>query len=633
MKSTVLTLVYLLFLIIGITACEKQSNTDVSGLPKVEDLDLTEIDPASFAEDEWYMPYYLKHFSRLANSVLDTGQNIGYIDISVWRSEEVNQPYDARIMENIMSLAWFYTQKRDWNPYYNDPALKARLEAALTFWSNMQNTDGMFSEYAYSQWRLAPTAFATKFVGRALQLLNSEQNIDAEVYNRAVEAWRKALFIGFTDQGLWEHGRNYTNQFANLWGGALMYLDIYPDTEIEQLFKKRLYESITEFQSPCGFFYEKGGPDWGYNLSTHHSDLHVAWEFARDTELQDVFLKKTQDWYDWFSYNAVKEPDNLCYYLNRAIETRQRKGFYLNVEVQDPAYERWTPQAEFVPIARAFEISESEFEESNRKSYQNMRKKYPKVAPLEIGEFRAFSPYAFLHQGMKLWHPTDEQKQDAINELPYIKNQNFIHIRHDNRSNTTYSFIRKPNYYAIFNSGKILSGQQRYGLGLIWNPDIGTFFQSQSASDKACYGTKAGNAENVYEASDLMAELKLNDTPVIPVEGNHDLNTGEYSVVYQLGNNGEKEIQFKDDRISIQVNHSGNFTEIIPLLVSGNDKLSIDKNQIILQRKNLKVKINIDQAKDIESTTENADLNEKKCRVIKINASNNLHYEILTEEN
>src|SRR5680860_340221 len=136
----------ILSLMLTILFCSSKNEIQQTNLPEIKPVNLEDIDPNQFTEEEWYMPYYLKHFSEVANAIIDSGPNRGYIDISVWRSEEVNQPYDARIMENIMSLAWFYTQQRSWNPYFNDPALKARLEAALTFWCNMQNDDGMFSE-------------------------------------------------------------------------------------------------------------------------------------------------------------------------------------------------------------------------------------------------------------------------------------------------------------------------------------------------------------------------------------------------------------------------------------------------------------------------------------------------------
>src|SRR5690606_4713636 len=100
------------------------------------------------------------------------GPNKGFINISVWRHSKDNQPYNARIMENVLTLTWFYTAKRTWNPYYGDPALRARLEAALDFIARSQNSDGRFAEYGINRWNLAATGFMTKFLGETLQLLD-----------------------------------------------------------------------------------------------------------------------------------------------------------------------------------------------------------------------------------------------------------------------------------------------------------------------------------------------------------------------------------------------------------------------------------------------------------------------------
>ena len=615
-------LVIICFIIV-LVSC--QSNNKQSGLlPEVKEVDLNKIDPGQFAEEEWYMPYYLKHFARVANSVVDTGSNRGYFDLSVWRGARKHHTYNARIMEGILSLVWFYTTDRPWNVYYNDKALKLAIEAALDFWCRIQHDDGQFSEYRVAQWSLAPTAFATKFVGRALWLLDKGPNIDKDVFERSRLALRKALYIGFTHEKLWEHGRNYTNQYANLWGGALLYLDVWPDTEIKELLSNRIRQSMTGFQSTAGYFYEKGGPDWGYNLSTHHSDLQVAWEFAGGTELQDMIIEKTRNWYDWFSYNAVKEPDNLVYYLNRAVETRQQKGFYHNTELEDPAHDRWTPQAEFVSEAHAFEMSETEFKNSSHKLYQEMLEKYPEVAPLEPGEFNTFSPYAFLHHGMRMWNPTAEQKREAIENLPYLRQKNFIHVRHDDRNETSYSFIRKPGYYAIFNSGKIITKQQRYGLGLVWNPSAGTVFQSQSRTDVAAFGTKSSGKQGVYEASDLNPEFLTDGKQWIPEAGKNDLTCNEFEVRYLLGNKGKKKLAFGEDKIIIQIEHPGNFTELVPLLAGADDELAIANKQVKLAN----MIINISGASGIKTTLFDTDLNEKKCKVIEISASGFLKYEI-----
>lgn len=616
--SHILKIQTIIFLL-GLLACQSNDN-----LLKVKQVELSKIDPASFEENEWFVPYYLKHFAAVANSVVDTGENRGYFDLSVWRGSQNHHTYNARIMEGILSLVWFYTTDRPWNIYYGDSALKKRIEASLQFWCKIQNADGRFSEYGVEQWSLAPTAFATKFVGQALWLIEKQgPQIDKDILEEARVSIRKAIYIGFTHEGLWEHGRNYTNQFANLWGGALAYLDVWPDPEIELLLKKRFHESMTEFQSPLGFFYEKGGPDWGYNLNTHHSDLQVAWEYA-DEELRELIIEKTRKWYEWFSYNAVKEPGEMYFYLNRAIETRQQKGFYNPVELEDPAYQRWIPQAEFIPVAHAFEMSNEEFESSTKMKYNEMLEKYPKVDSLVVGDFNAFTPYAFLHHNMHIWLPSQKQKMEAIEKLPYLKNTSFVKLMHDDRSETNYAFIRTPDYYVTFNSGKIVTDQQRYGLGLIWTPQLGTIFQSQSRTNEASWGTMAMDSLRVYEASDLNPLTMLEE-----VEAGKPFKSSV--VTYQLGNKGKKTITFDVKKIRIQINHSGFFKEIIPLVVPEEDFVTINSGQITIKTKNGSVVIYSSEKAGINLKDFETDLEHKKCKVIEISAKEKLSYEFVFE--
>lgn len=608
-----------LLLLFALPACHSTNY-----LPKVKEVNLSQIDPASFSEEEWFIPYYLKHFAAVANSVVDTGEDRGFFDLSVWRGSHNHHTYNARVMEGILSLVWFYCTDRPWNIYYADQALKKRIEASLQFWCKIQNTDGRFSEYEVGQWSLAPTAFATKFIGRALWLLEKQgPPIDEDVFEQARVSLRKAIYIGFTHEGLWEHGRNYTNQFANLWGGALAYLDVWSDSEIEELLKKRMNESMTAFQSPLGFFYEKGGPDWGYNLNTHHSDLQVAWEYA-DEEIRQLIIKKTKNWYDWFSYNALKEPGQNCYYLNRAIETRQQKGIYCTFDVEDPAFQRWVPQSEFVPVARAFEMSKEEYQASIEAKYNEMLNNYPDVDPLEVGEFNAFTPYAFLHHNMETWHPSQRQKEEAIQSLPYIINSSFVRLMHDDRSETGYAYIRSPNYYATFNSGKIVTDQQRYGLGLIWTPQLGTIFQSQSKTDEAFWGTKAVDSMQCYEAQDLIPK-------VMPQELEVNKQFKSTTASYNLGENGEKTITFEKNKIGVEVEHSEAFNELLPLLVFDDDLISVNDNQIRVETPKGSYRINLSINNGIKIEDFETDLENKNCRVINISAQNRLKYEFIFE--
>jgi hypothetical protein len=618
-----------LLLPVLLTSCLHRSESDTK-LLVVDTVDLSAIDPALFSEEEWFIPPYLKNFSTVANSVLDTGTNKGFINIAVWRTPDVNKPYNARIMESILSLVWFYTQDKPWNPYYNDPAIRKRIESALTFWCSIQNGDGRFSEYAPQKWSLAPTAFATKFVGRALYLLEEEKNatIDPPVLAKANDALRKALFISFTHPDLWEHGRNFTNQYANLWGGAMMYLQHHPDNTIDQLLTNRLDQSMSEFQSPCGYFYEKNGPDWGYNLSTHHSDLQVAWHFARETRLQDYFTEQTELWYDWFSYNAVKEPGSARYYLNKGVETRQQR-WYLDTDVlDDPASARWTPQAEFVPMARAFALSKEEYATALSEKSQQMRDQYPMTDKLRVGEFWAFSPYTFLHYEMNRWLPSREQKDNAIKNLPYLKNENFTEVRSDRRNVTDYSFVRRPSYYAIFNSGNILTEQQRYGLGLVWNPIMGCVLQSQSASDIAAWGTRAVGESKVYEAQDVVRTFYVNNQPWNAMPGANTID-GELSISYPLAAIGKKTISFKKEMISVNVHHKGPFLEVIPLLVEPDATLMVDDSKIVLKNKGVIMVIDVQSPATVTKTELAVDMHGgKPCQVFEIRSVDRLKYEI-----
>src|ERR1035441_4512862 len=134
------------------------------------------------------LPFYLAHFKELADNVLEEGPTRGFIHIPVWRSPRENQPYNARIMESVLSLAYFYTLERPWNPYYKSPAVRQRLEAALEYYCNQQNPEGRFAEAAPQRWNLAATAFFTKFITRTLTLLKDGPPVDAAIVKRVVAA-------------------------------------------------------------------------------------------------------------------------------------------------------------------------------------------------------------------------------------------------------------------------------------------------------------------------------------------------------------------------------------------------------------------------------------------------------------
>jgi hypothetical protein len=587
--------------------------------PAVPDIDLSKYKPADFSDAELDLPYYLKHFHTIANSVVETGPDKGFIKISVWRSPDDNKPYNARIMENILSLAWFYCTNRPWNIYYGTPALRLRLEAALSFWCHSQNADGRFSEYSQQKWNLAATAFSTKFMGETLRLLKNGPAIDTAILQSAIAADRKTIMAVLTREELYESGKNFSNQFTNVWAGALAYLSLFPDTEIKSRLEARIKQSASDFQSPAGFFYEAGGTDFGYNFNTHHSNLWIAYHYSHGTPLASEFIEEEKRYYNWICYNVVPEPGTDIYTINRPIEMRQKATTLFS-------YFTATPLGKAVAGVRAFEMNTTEKKRSIEEARKKLQQNWPNVAPLATGDFSAYSPYTFLHRALYQWYPSPQQKEAATKQLPYIKSQRFIHQKMDSRNPTVFTYVRQPGYYACFNSGPQLKPQQRYGMGLLWQPKAGSFLQSQTDTYDAAWGT-ASEGGKLYEADTLDASFSINNKTITPVPGSHDLTTGALTVSYLLGTTGKKSIVFRDKTIEVAIQHPGHFTEYIPLLLNNTDEAGIiSPGRLALKKAGGTINIIYDAnatAKLKETTLKSG---QQKVMVLTIESSDKLNY-------
>lgn len=611
-------LVWSLLLVLGVGGC-------VQGLPKVPEADLSKLRPSDFSDDELDLPYYLANFHRVANAIVEEGENRGFINIAVWRSKDDNNTYNARIMENCVTLAFFYCTDRPWNMYYKHPALRARLEAALERWRSMQGPDGKFTEYSPTDWNLAATAFSTKFMGETLRLLHDGPPIDAQLHQQIVAAQRKTILCVLTDEEFWDHGKTFSNQYSNVWGGALAYLRLHPDREMETQLKKRLQESVTALQSPAGYFYEKDGPDWGYNLGTHHSNLHLAWHYARGTDLEPVFVDEKRRWCQWLSYNAVLEPDGSGFVLNRAVETRTSKAF---LDPLDPDAHNLAgvPLAEKVELARPFEPSAEERAKRLAAERITLEGNWPKVKEFKES-FMAFPPYAFVHRNLIQWHASAEQKKAATAKLPYLARERFIHQRADDRKAVTYTFVRQSSYYAAFNSGELVTPRQRYGLGLVWSPEAGAWLQSQSDSSTAAWGTKAAGMENVYEAATTPATFAVGGEPIATKLGARDLPEGILVISYPLAKQGEKTVRFEGNRITVDVEHPGAFSECIPLLKGAADQIEVTDNRVVVRRGKSELAVTFDHSKGkpVLTETETAVVAKRVVTVL-VNAADRLSY-------
>ncbi|MDZ7639836.1 MAG: hypothetical protein U5J83_16565 [Bryobacterales bacterium] len=553
---------FLLALFLAIPLCPPPARAQFWDV--IPPADLGKIGLDAFADDELDLPYYVAHFHQLATAVERDDPNRGFIVAPVWRKLEDNKPYNARVMENILSLAFFYTQKRPWNPYYASLQLRFRLEAALNFWLSKQSPEGLFSEYGDQQWNLAATAFATKFMGETLHYLKDGPPLNEDLLKQVAQADRKAILAVLYGADLYEQGKQFSSQYTNLWAGALAYLALNPDPEIRKTLETRLISSLNDFQSPAGYFYEAGGPDMGYNLGTHHSNIRMAWHYARGTPLEKYFLEPMKEYYVWLVWNVSLETDRRGYYLNAAINTRSAKS-WLAMDEGMP-YRNGLPLAEQVRLARAFQLDTTAYAEWIKTRRLELSRAWPQVPQLEVGNPEAYSPYTFLHRRHYDWRAEQALFRDAITALPCADTHPFNHVKKEPGRNALYFYANRPTgYYFAFAAGEAIRPQQSLGLTMLRSQRDGTVLLGQPGNGAFAWGTRPEGSEDVYESTRVAPSFSSGNVAVVIKDGPNSMAEGDVVLSYPLGT-GTKTITLARDRIDIVIRHPGAFSEQLPLL-------------------------------------------------------------------
>jgi hypothetical protein len=587
----------------------------------VPPADLGQIGLDAFADDEIDLPYYVAHFHQLATAVERDGPTRGFIIAPVWRKVEDNKPYNARVMENILSLAFFYTQQRPWNPYYGSPQLRLRLEAALSYWLQMQSPEGLFSEYGEGKWNLAATAFATKFMGETLHYLKDGPALNEDLVKQVADADRKAILAVLYGAELYDFGKRFSNQYTNIWAGALAYLDLYPDPEIRKTLETRLASSMRDFQSPVGYFYEAEGPDMGYNLGTHHSNIRMAWHYAKGTPLEKYFVDPMKEYFVWLVWNVSIEPDRRGYYLNTAINTRGKKS-WLAMDAGMP-HQNGLPLSEQIRLARAFQLDEKAYKEWIAAKRLELARTWPKVPEMEIGAFEAYSPYTFLHRRHTDWRAERALWQDALSALPAGDGHPFNHVKKEPGRNALYFYANRPTgYYLAFAGGEAIRPQQTLGITMVRSQRDGTVLLGQPGSGTFGWGTRPQGSEDVYESTRVTPNFSSGSVDVVIKDGPNSMAEGDVVLTYPLGS-GTKRIRLTRDRIDVEINHPGPFVEQLPLLPKDQMEVSVKGNSAGFERFKVEfkgAKASVGASEDIEGP--------RKVQMLLLEAKDTLSYSL-----
>jgi autotransporter-associated beta strand protein len=579
------------------------------------------IPSSLFTDDELSFAQPLYWFSTVANAVVETGPTRGFINVSVWRDPVDNQPYNARVLENVVAFAFFYSTNRPWNPYYGSPQVRARLEATLEYWISLQNSSGWFPEYSATNYSLAPTSFGLRTMVRALELLKQGPGIDSGVMRRTVDATLKGIRAMTQDNTLLNLGNDYTNQYTAVYAETLGFLDLFPEYSNELLgnLRARVPFIASQHQSPAGFMYEAGGADWGYTLGTHQAQYMVGWHDIRGTEFQQPVIDELTEYYDFVNYNLIREPNGSGYVTNFGASSRTGSRFVTTFTV---------PMSEFIPQARYLNRTAAEEASALTSLRSSLNSSWGNWGALAVPSSNSYAPTPFTDIDRVGWRPTAQQRTDSVNQLPYLASSRFNQQAVDSRRPLQFTYVRRPTYYATLNTGNVVTAQQRYGLGVMWNPTFGSVMQSQVNSTTLAWGTRASGATNVYEATNRTTSFTLNGSTLTPQTGNRRLADGNIAGSYALGSAGTKSIAFDDTGVTVSVSHTGAFSEDLPLLRKSGETINVSGNTITLTRNGVTFTIQIltsGATASVSNTTTNIG-NGLLLSRLTINASGSLTY-------
>jgi len=574
-------LLSLLLLLLGLLPDHPLRAADPAPWPEVPPVDFSRINPSDFTDQEVDVPYFLFHFAQVANAVVESGENRGFLDLAVNRDTKDNRPYNARIMEMQMALAYFYGADRPWNPYHRHPAVRARLEAMLERWTRIQNADGLFAEYSPDNYSLAPTNFGAMAAAQSLEILvSTKAPFDPAILAAAKSSLRAALMAMFTRDDMARHARDWSNQFSGSYYAALVYLKFWPDRELDAAFVAAVARACRDDQSPAGFHYEQGGPDFGYS-GVHDNNLRIAWPLLRERpELTRPILDADRRWNRWLAYNFVLQPgtdQSPLFITNAGINARTSHSSQTS---------RPRPLAELIEEARPF----ANTPEEQRRDLASKRERLASSWG-EWPELRVPSPYSYgpgfvydAWRPLNLWQVSAPDRAAALAKLPWRAATSFNRQLHDDWP-LTVTLARRPTYYAAFNSGRLRVPRQNYGLGLVWNDKFGAAVQAVAGTAWASGTRPATPDAKLYEQSTATTRCLVAGGTVTPKVGEQSLREGDLRLTYKLAEAGTKSVTFAATRISTEITHRGDFEELLPLLFPDDAKVEQSASRLQVRRR------------------------------------------------
>lgn len=532
-------------------------------VPEVDDILKSDWKP-----EEYGLIYHFSNFARMANSVItEPGDLQGWFGEALWRHYSY-APFNARVMENYHSLAFFYGYRAPWNIYHKDPRVLSRLELTLNYTFNMMGDNGAIPEYAVADLdspMLAPSSFGMEYMTSALEFAGDVMP-DA-LKTRLIEQARKAAVYVLTSDESWEHARAFTNQFLGAMAGGAQLARLTDDPELRGMVDKAMPAllEVGHFISPMGFLYENNGPETFAYFFTTLNRLIPLYHETRDDRVLEVLRRHC----GWMRRWMLLEPDQETVVLAGSHQTRTGSQDRLNVRgsrgLGDLVLSGPEGDEAGVEIAEEDERSVMKlFQWSAEAIEQRHASWHAPGNPVEEAKRRSlkdgYNPVSTLMR-FDSYCPPQAEIDHAKRSLPCTRRETYGEWESDDRGNQ-FGFFRHPRYYTGFAYGTRQT-TACYGAGFLWLQGAGTTVLSANG-DGPCWETQVGR-EGTGKA-----------------EGNAEMREGRggYEIISTYGDLGvTKTFVLRPDVIDVLISTrraNGVPSEQIPLLLRDTDVLHVD---------------------------------------------------------
>lgn len=536
-------------------------------------------DRSAFAPDEQIMGTYLILVAPLANSIVDDDpERYGWMEDGWWRTPV--QPFNARIMEHVATLAWFYATERSWNPYRGDRNLLARLDAAIGFYLGLQNDDGSFSEYAWNEHHLSPTGFGTVALSTTYRLLSTAGVLPDRVGGIEAAIRKSSAWLLDLGNPHWKTPVAYTNQVVAGLVGVTDAAEVLGDPTIAAVVPERLEFLWQHSHAPAGHTLEPLAYDWGYSFTVALPDIA---DLAAKTS-SDVPLRFARSMADFIQYAVVWEPDGSGGLHYSGISARNGTSSQLPT-IADTA-DRSSLGRLFldeVPMLAAFHVTDAE-KTAERSAWA------ASTEPIPVPAKGNTSPRTWMHVPRSPAGPTETERVAAQASMRPMAEDRFTEVRLSAPIlNQHYAFLRRPNYYLGALHGRRVRtyALQRYGLGLLWHPRGGTFVWSMNDWNRSSWTYRLDGSPNTQTSQSAYGPMPATyhagsdgTAPVIDpaAAGDHD---GVITIVAS-GTTTSPDPSLRSETttwpggITHAVTTGGPAWQEIPLVVRNDDQLTFD---------------------------------------------------------